>query len=260
MFYAIVRYVILTAVRDRLFVGLLAAMLLAALISYSMSATALVEEHAMRLAFLSGSLRLITVLGMVIFTCFHVRRTFDLREVESMLARPISRSRFILAYWTGLAVITCGVVFLVGGIVLGASTPASPIGGAVLLNRVLFWSGSLLLENLIVVAIALFGSLILSSAVSSVLFTTAFYVLARMMAFFVMTAESVLTRFEFPTLRRILHGVGVFMPRMDFFTKSEWLVYGKDIAEGLQYSAFQAALYLPLLLVASMYDFSRRQF
>jgi len=50
------------------------------------------------------------------------------------------------------------------------------------------------------------------------------------------------------------------IPRMDFFTKSDWLINGiKDYGD-LKLFALQAAIYIPLLLWAAIADFRRKQF
>ena len=95
----IIRYILLTASRDWLFLGLMILIVIAAGISMFLGSTALSEQSLMQVAYISGSARLILIIGMILFICFHIRRSFDNREIEFNLSRPISRSKFVLAYF-----------------------------------------------------------------------------------------------------------------------------------------------------------------
>jgi ABC-type transport system involved in multi-copper enzyme maturation permease subunit len=193
------------------------------------------------------------MVGLIVFVCFHIRHAFDTKEIDVILSRPISRTNLVLAYWLGfsfvsllLALPVIGIVGLLG-ILNGAGFAA--------------WAVSLVLEALLVVALALFSALALRSAVASVLACMGFYVLSRMMAFFVITAQSgMFNETKFEVLKWALVGISTVVPRLDFFAQTQWLVYGLDSARDWQLFALQAAIYIPVLLVASVLDFKRKQF
>jgi ABC-type transport system involved in multi-copper enzyme maturation permease subunit len=207
----------------------------------------------MALAFAGASARLILVIGLIVFACFHVRHAFDSREIDVMLSRPISRPQLVVAYWLGfsavatlLALPTAAVIFML--------KPMSDAG-------FISWGFSLLLETWFVVALALFASLALKSAVASVMASLGFYVLCRMIAFFVMTADSI-TKQDLMLIvtKYLLTVVSAILPRLDFFSKTEWLVYG--MSSSLEWRLFlaQAVIFIPLLLLAAIIDFKRKQF
>jgi hypothetical protein len=249
-----IRYILITALRDWLFVGLLASILFATAISATLGSTAFLEGREMTLTFASGSSRLILMIGMIVFVCFHIRNAFDTKEIDVILSRPISRATLVVAYWLGFSFIafllTLPVIAIIG--LIGINNLAGFLG----------WSASLLLETFLVVALALFSAFTLRSAVTSVIACMGIYVLSRMMAFFVVTANSGLVAgdIKLTILKYALVIISTIVPRLDFFAKSEWLVYGFNSNQDWIAFAVQAAIFIPLLLLASIADFRRKQF
>ncbi|MBF0393988.1 MAG: hypothetical protein HQL38_15020 [Alphaproteobacteria bacterium] len=247
------RYVLLTALRDRLFAGLFAVGLLAVLTSSFLGDAALVERGELTTVFAAASVRVILVLGIVLFVGFHVQRLYESREIEAILSRPLSREGFVLSYWLGLAAVALLLAVPVLALVAGA---AGRVDGA----GFLWWSASVLLEVLIVVALALFCSLTLERAIPSALAALSFYTLARMMSFLTAIADRPGMDNELhPLVGWVVKAVSLFMPRLDLFGQTAWLVYGPDAAFGLAVAG-QAAIYVPLLLAAAMFDLRRKRF
>ncbi len=250
-----VKYILITALRDWLFAGLFVAIFFAFGVSAFLGDTALVEENVMTVTYVAGSTRVILLIGLIVFVCFHVRRAFENREIEVMISRPISRGAFVFAYWMGFAVVAAiPILFL---------TIAMYFFFDVHLAGLLYWGGSLLLEAFFAVAFALFSSLILRSAVTSVLLCFGFYFLSRMMGFFTYILEKpyLFNNFDFGVaMQKVIYIVSIVIPRLDTFSKSEWLVYG--IAQDTNYMIFvpQTVIYIPFLLMAAIFDFKRRQF
>lgn len=250
-----IRYILLTALRDWLFAGLLLGVIAAAMISSSMGDMAMVEPAQLRLTYAAASARLVLVVGLIVFVCFHVRNAFDTKEIDVFLSRPISRPNLVLSYWLGFSVVavlltvpSIAIVYFVGA-----------------LNKHGFgmWALGLMLENLLVVAVALFCAFTLKSAVSSVMASLGFYVLSRMMGFFIATSNSSLL-FRSTELNQLseftMKTLAIFVPRLDFFAKSQWLVYGMESNAELYRMLLQAGIFIPLLLAAAIIDFRRKQF
>lgn len=249
-----IRYILLTALRDWLFIGLLVGVLFATMISATLGSTAFIEEKEMTLTFASGASRLILMIGLIVFVCFHIRNAFDTKEIDVILSRPISRSNLVIAYWLGFALVALLLVVPVVAII--------GLIGVINLPGYLGWGASLLLESGLVVALALFSAFTLRSAVTSVIACMGFYVLSRMMAFFVMTSQSNMMSGEqkLAPLKYVLVAISTVVPRLDFFAKSQWLVYGfADKHDWLIFIA-QTAIFIPLLLLAAIADFRRKQF
>lgn len=271
-----IRYILLTALRDWLFIGLFVAIFIAFGVSAFLGGTAITEENQMTTTFISGSTRLILLVGLIVFVCFHVRRAFDNREIEVIISRPISRTEFVFAYWLGFAVVSLIPVIILtiaigvySGILSDSIKPsidASFVGltpASSKLIGLIYWGISLAMETFFVVAFALFSSLILRSAVTSVLLCFGFYIISRMMGFFLYVLQKpyLFNNFKFGAMmEKLLFSVSTILPRLDLFSKSKWLIYG--VANDTAYLTFipQTLIYVPLLLLAAIFDFKRKQF
>jgi len=250
-----IRYVLLTATRDRLFLGLLVGILAAAYISSVLGATAMLETAQMTLTFTAASARVIIMVGLIVFIGFHMRNAFDAKEIDVLLSRPISRTTLVISYWLGFAVVA--TVLVLPTVALVAML------GILNMHGFLLWSVSLLLESWLVVSIALFAALTLKSGVGTVLGSLAIYTLSRMMGFFVATTHAGLL---FPSAeinlgaKWILTAISTVVPRLDFYAKSQWLIYGAKSYEDLHLFLMQSAVFIPLLVCAAVIDFKRKQF
>jgi hypothetical protein len=248
-----IRYILLTALRDWLFIGLLAGVVVATWISAVLGGTAFLEEQEMTITFASGAARLMLMIGLIVFVCFHIRSAFDTKEIDVILSRPISRTSLVVAYWLGFSLVslllTVPLVIILGFI--GIIDWGSYFG----------WAMSLLFEAGLVVALALFSAFTLKSAVASVLACMGFYVLSRMMEFFVLTAQSGMGHGgEYVFFHYVLKIISTLVPRLDLFTKSEWLVYGFTTSQEWMVFVTQTIIFVPLLLFATIADFRRKQF
>lgn len=250
-----IRYVLLTATRDRLFFGLLASVLVAAYISGVLGSTAMLEPAQMTLSFTAASARVILMVGLIVFIGFHMKNAFEAREIDVLLSRPISRTSLVLSYWLGFAVVAALLVLPTIGLIA--------LLGIVNQTGFLLWSLSLLLEALLVISIALFAALTLRSGVATVLASMAMYTLSRMMGFFLVTTQSG-TLFKANEVnlgaKWLMAGISSVVPRLDFYAKSQWLIYGAKSYEDLTLFLFQSAVFIPLLVAASVIDFKRKQF
>ncbi len=253
---AIIRYTFLTAIRDRLFVGIFISALLGMSVAGFLGGLALVEEHQMMLSYAGAVSRIVIVVGMILFVCFHVRRSFDTREIEVMLSRPISRTSFILSYWLAFVVVTLAMIIPVGLVFLGMVNPS--------LEGFLYWLLSLFLESSIICAFAMIAALILRSAVTAIIATFAFYIMGRMMAFltFMLQFPSTLPKGTrvMEWLEILLQFIATLFPRLDMFGKSTWLVYGMEQSADIKNVLLQAAVYIPFALAVAVFDFRRKQF
>ena len=249
------RFILLTAIRDRLFPALILLILLLIGVTKALSKTAMLEDQQMHLALSAGLSRIVLDMGIAVFVCFHMRAMYDTREIDVMLSRPVSRPRLVFGFWLGFSCAASVVVAAVA-LMIAALHPMSWAGFAV-------WAASLFLESWVVVAIALFASLTNKSAVTSVLVSFAFYTMGRLMAFFIATAKA---RIVFDIvwlgmgLRYLIEAVSVIMPRLDMFAQTEWLIYGFKDVHALLYFMAQSAIFIPFVLTIAIIDFCRKQF
>ena len=249
-----IRYILITALRDWLFLGLLAGVFCAVAISATLGNTAFLETREMTITLAAGSARVILMVGLIVFVCFHIRSAFDTKEIDVILSRPISRSNLVIAYWLGFSFVALLLTIPVVGVIglIGVDNWTGYSG----------WAISLLLETFIVVALALFSAFTMRSAVTSVIACMGFYVVSRMMAFFVVTSQSSLVAggLKYTLMKYALVAISTIVPRLDFFAKTQWLIYGFDTSQDWLVFVGQTAVFLPLLLLASIVDFRRKQF
>ena len=252
---AITRYILLTAARDWLFLGLFIAIIVASAVSLFLGSTALSEQYHMKLSYISGSTRLILSVGMILFICFHVRRAFENREIEFTISRPISRTTLLLSYFLSFAILSFLLVTPVIALIWILFKP-TVIG-------ILAWASSIYFELLLISSFALLSSLILNSAVVAVMGCFGFYIISRMMGFAVsyIIVPSKLNNIDINIfLELLLKLLSTIMPRLDLFAKSKWLVYGTVEPMALYIIIAQSAIYIPLILLMSAFDFNRKQF
>ena len=250
-----IRYVLLTATRDRLFFGLLVGVLVAAYISSVLGSTAMLETAQMSLTFTAASARVIIMIGMIVFVGFHMKNAFEAREIDVLLSRPISRTTLVLSYWLGFAVVAS--LLVIPTVVMIA------VIGTINKTGFMLWAVSLLLESWMVVSLALFAALTIKSGVGTVLASLAMYTLSRMMGFFVMATQtaSLFGKAEVTMgARWLMEGISTIIPRLDFYAKSSWLIYGAKSFDDMNLFLLQSAVFIPLLIAASVIDFKRKQF
>ncbi len=254
----LIKYTLITATRDFLFIGLFIVVLVAIGISYFLGNTSMIETQAMVVSYAAFSSRFILVTGLIVFVCFHVKRAFDNKEIEVLLSRPISRFQFVIEYWLGFVVLTFIVTIPVIG-VMALMAPAH-------IPSIAMWGISIIVEDCLMVAFALVTSLILQSAVSPVLLSLGFYIVSRMMGYFMATAK-IPHYYELHIIydhlsEYVVMFTSMFLPRLDFFGKSEWLIYGisPQAMHDLELFIIQATIYIPFLLGVAIFDFKRKQF
>jgi len=173
MSLSLIQYVLKAAIRDRLIIAMIVLIALTTSMAIFMASSAITEQDQFLAVYTSGSLRILAVLGLVVFTAFFVRRSFEAKDVEFLLSRPISRAKFVLSYACAFSILAT-LIALACGIALCIIAPQLLSAGFFL------WCISLVVEAIIMVNITFAFAMILSSAATVVLAVLAFYVLARM--------------------------------------------------------------------------------
>jgi hypothetical protein len=248
----LIAYLLRSACADRLLAVLALTILAGAGLAAFLGSTALVEKSELATVYAATAGRYAVVVSLVLYTCFHVRRTFESREVDLLLSRPVSRFCFVLAEVATL-VLLAGLGAVLAGIAVAATGRPEPAALGL-------WTSSLMVEAAVAATAALFFALMLSSGVAAALACLGFYVLSRMIGLLGEIAGA--------------HGgsgpqgwladqavflLGLVLPRLDLFARTSWLVHGAgDDAAGLGLIFAQGAVYLVLLTAAACIDFERR--
>lgn len=250
---ALFRYVLFAALRDRLILVLLLALVLAASLSLFLGGAALMEKSQFSQVFAAGGLRIVGAVCLVLFVVSYVRRSFESRDVDYLLSRPIGRVAFILSHAGAFSLIAVLVSFFVGLAVLCAA-PMIP-GKALFL-----WVFSLAAEYIMMVNVALFFGMVLSGVASGAMASLGLYVLARLIGQLLGIAASGIVFPGSVALSFLMKLISVLIPRLDLMSQSSWLVYGLDPSVGFSFVIIQTLVFSALVIMAATVDLVRRQF
>lgn len=251
---SILKYILLTGIRDRLYLGLFITLIASFSIAIFLGSTALAEQQQTTAAYIAGSSRVILAIGMILFVCLNLNRAFENKEVEFILSKAISREQFVLGYLCGFF-IAAFLIFipLISAILI--VTQSNKFG-------LLIWSASLLSELMIVISFSLLSSLILKNSFSAIMASFGFYIMSRLMGVFVMAIDlpQDFTQAKNHALTAGLKFLSILFPRLDLFGQSEWLNYGISDFSNLKVILWQSLIYLPLMIFMSFHDFKKKQF
>lgn len=202
------------------------------------------------------SLMSISLFGVVIATMLGasmLQKELGRRTIFNILSKPVARSEFIAGKFLGLfgtlaivVVLMCAALVGVLGVWEGRIDPGLVVA-----------SGMVLLELMIIVAVALFVSAIVVTPTMAGLVTAAAFVAGRSSGYldYFATPE---TPLGLRASARVLYWL---LPHLDRFNIANQVVYGDHIAPGyVGLAALYALAYAGILLVLSVLAFSRREF
>lgn len=249
----LVKYVLMAALRDRLILSLIVILLLGSSLALFLGNAAVIEKDQFTVIFAASGLRFISIFGLVLFVVFFIRRSFEGKDIEFLLSRPIGRLHIIFSYALSFSLLAIFMGLTVG---LAVYAVAPHLFGA---GHVL-WTTSIIVESIIMVNAALFFSMYISSSATAALVTSGFYILARMMGQLLGITDSSLVD-NTGIYAMALQMVSVIMPRLDLMGQSSWLIYGAEGSTiGIAYIIGQGIVFSALVLLAASLDFLRRQF
>lgn len=252
--WPLVRYVLMAALRDRLILSLNLLMVVGSALSIFLGTGALMEDDQFALVFAAAGLRFASVIGLVLFVVFYIRRAFDNKDVESLLSRPLSRTSFIISHSVAFSALALALTASVA-VAICLIIPAAVGPGHAL------WLLSLLMELIIIANAALFFSMVLPSASSSAMAVLGLYILSRLMGQLLGIVQHEPDRFMAPVLGTIMNFVSMLVPRLDLMAQTSWMIYPDSIQDiGYGFVLGQGALYTALLVTAAVIDLRRRQF
>jgi ABC-type transport system involved in multi-copper enzyme maturation permease subunit len=268
-----VQYVLTAALRDKLLSTLMLMIATGAAVSVFLGSASITEKESFALVFGASGLRFLSVVGLVLFCCFYMRRSFETKEVEFLLARPLSRLTFLFSH---------AAAFMLLSLVIGIVTVvAVSFIGAPNSEGLMLWGISIVFELMMMSTAALFFSMVVSSAAGSALATLGLYVLARLSGMLLAIAQKAPDNMIYAVLNNVMNVISIFIPRLDMTGQTSWLVYGykgsgetleladrasdfaikmADVLGALGFILTQGILFTGLLLAAAAFDFVRREF
>jgi ABC-type transport system involved in multi-copper enzyme maturation permease subunit len=259
MSVVLVKYILLAAFRDKLIWGVLAISIFGACLSMLSGSAAVMEQGQFVLTYMAGGLRIISLLGLTLFTVFFVRRSFDSRDIEFLLTRPLSRTAFVFSHTAAFSILAMGAGIFVSIIVGGVASHYGTI------SSVMLWCFGVTFEFMITVNIAFFFAMVLSSPVSAGLATFGFYILSRLMGELLGIlhhphAPDNILEVAAQKLGGVVSAISVVIPRFDLLAQTSWLIYGGGAMHDWIFAVVQGAAFLSLISIATLIDLRRRQF
>ncbi len=250
----LIRYVLTGAMRDRLVVCLFALIAVGLSLSIFLGSAPVIEKGQFSVVFAAGGLRLAAVAGLVLFCVFFIRRSFDARDVDFILTRPVGRASFLLSHALAFSLIAVLLAAFVALAVFFSVPPALHAGFGL-------WTAGLAAELVIMVNAALFFAMVLSSPAAAGMAVFALYILSRLIGMILGIAVSGLsTSPALQVLAAAMEIISLIVPRLDLLAQSGWLIYGPGPEIGFGFILAQGLIYSGLLLTAALVDLARRQF
>ncbi len=258
----LVKFILLTASRDRLFIATLLMLLVTICLGAILGSTSVIEQSQTMSAIVAGSSAYIVIFGIIVFICFHIKNSYENKEVELFLTKPITRMRFLASYIVGYLVVALMIVSALTVILISLKSIGLFFGKTA---DYLFWASTLYLEVALISIFAVFASLILKSAVTSVLATIGFYIFSKIIGVMMVIINNPFAVGVSDSIgwyaKKILWVLAFVFPRLDLFAKTEWLIYGFDsVGYGIASLLFTSVVYGAVIFGMMVYDFNRQEF
>ncbi len=253
MLWLLVKYILTAAFKDKILLSFLIVIGVGVSLSIFLGSSSVTEKDQASIVFTASMLRFSGIITLTLFAVFYIRKAFDTRDVEFMLARPITRSQYLAGYYLAFFFLAVIVTFLMS-LTLFLMPEAGNIAG------ILLWSASLLVELMIMVSVAIFFSFVISSAVSAALITFAFYALSRMIGGILGVVQNNTSESAMILMERIMLIISVFIPRLDLLGQGSWLIYDQNTSVGWPFILGQGIVFIGLVFFAALIDFRRKQF
>ena len=251
--WLLVKYILTAALKDRIILSFILLVGVSVSLSIFLGSSSVIEKDQTSLVFSASMLRFSSIIVLVLFATFYIRKAFDTRDVEFMLTRPITRFQYLASYFIAFALLAIALVSLMLVTIIS-------ISGTENISGILLWSGSLLIELIIMTSVAIFFSFVLTSAVSAALMTFAFYTLSRMIGGILGVinnndAESFMVLAE-----KLMLFISVFTPRLDLLGQGDWLLYAQNNSISWSFIIGQGVVFVGLIFTATLIDFKNKQF
>ncbi len=243
-------YTLLEALRNRL-MWLLGLILVAGIgISGFLGELAVTESAQVQVALLAAFFRLAAVFLVATFVVTSLVREFNDKGLELVLALPLPRAGYVLGKLAGFAALAVVPALLFGALTAFFAPPL----------QATLWTVSLLAELWIVAAFSLLCVLTFNQIMAALSAVMAFYLLARSIAALQLIGQGGISSDSLSqkVVAGVINAIALMLPRLDQFTRTEWLAYGGGGWATLAPLLVQTALYMTLLTGAGLFDLYRK--
>jgi ABC-type transport system involved in multi-copper enzyme maturation permease subunit len=253
MIWPLFRYILMAAKRDRFFLSVIGLLILTICLSVFFGSSVVTEQDRFARTFAAFGFRLFGVVALVLFTVSYIRRSFENRDIDYLLSRPISRIRFVLTHAAGFSFLAFLAALLLGGatVVLESGN----IGEGVLL-----WWLSIAAEFIIMANVAMFFSFVVGSTTACMAASFAFYLLSRLMGEILGILQKGSDGPVMTLLAKLMELISIFIPRLDLLGQTKWILYGVPPEISIGFILAQGGVFVSLIVCATILDLHRRQF
>jgi ABC-type transport system involved in multi-copper enzyme maturation permease subunit len=245
----IARYTLLEALRTRLPVLVLATLLALLAASFFVESIAITEGARFQTAFYAAGVRLAAVFITAMVVLVSITREFNDKGLDVLLALDLPRSHYVLGKLAGFLGI--------------AAAAAVPLAWSAVPQAALQWAISLAVELAIVAALALFCVITFSQLTPAASFVLAFYLLARSITAIRLMGANPLSgadTLSHQVIQIVVESLALVTPALDAWTRTAWLVDQPAAWSAVLQLSGLSALYVALLVAATMFDFYRKNF
>ena len=237
--------------RDAVFLSTTMLTILCTCFALFLGSNAVVEANEARIVYTAGFSRIATILGFITFIVFYIKRMFDNHEIEVILSHSISRPKMLISMFGGFSLVLLVLIF--------------PLIIIFLLLKIKFinlfiWCLSVYFEGIIVLSFTLCCSLILKSFTHCLSASFVMYLVGRIIGNFV-AYLTLSTSLEWRSIcGSLLKLLSLFLPRLDLFGKTSWLIYGDYTLNNICIFTLQTFIFCGVFITIACLDMRKKEF
>ncbi len=253
MNWSLFRYILMAARRDRFFLSVFFLLIITVCLAVFFGSSVVTEQGSFARTFAAFGFRLFGVVALILFIVSYVRRSFESRDIDYLLSRPIGRIRFVLTHSAGFSCLA-----IIAAVLLGGTTVAFEAGN--IHHGVILWWVSIAAEFIIMANVAMFFSFVIGSTTACMAATFSFYLLARLMGEILGILQKGADGKIMVFLSKIMEVISIFIPRFDLLGQTKWVLYDTSPEVSVGFVIAHAGIFLSLIIGATILDLHRRQF
>lgn len=252
---SLLRYVGLAVRRDRIIWLMFALMFASLMVSLFLGEAATLESDIFSIALAGTIMRTVAMLGLVIFISFFMRRLFESREIDYLLATTLTRTKFLLSLTVAFSLLALLLSAMISLVLAGMLKHFS--------GAWLIWSCSVGVELVITSVMTMFFAVVLRSPTISALCSLGYYSLARLMGMMIGIIEFRYSGAHGLMLipNWVVKILSVITPRFDLLAQTSWLVMPETLAAfPLWLLPVQLFVFCAFFFTCALSDLKRVQF
>ena len=248
--FTIARFTLLEAVRNRLFILIMAGVICLFVLAEFIGELSITETRQVQSAILSSLLRIFSIPIISLFVITSALRELNDKGLEIILSLPMPRHQYLFGKLLGYGGLSL-LISITVSLPLLLYAPTIPV---------ICWFLSLFCEQALVISLSLVCLFTFANVTISFIAVMAFYFLSRSMETIRLLSESPILEsnaFSQDFIHCLVDAMALLLPDLSAFTKSDWLAYNVDFAD-MQTVIIQTMIYLTILLSAGLFDLYRK--